>query len=99
MLVPENNREFLSNKLEADCEENHYVTPEYLYDVGREANTEFQPKVSASRELCYVCEQCGNLDWYISLGGYDMVCLSWAHTLVQSCSIPRCPGSLILVLM
>jgi len=44
MLVPENNREFLSNKLEADCEENHYVTPEYLYDVGREANTEFQPK-------------------------------------------------------
>jgi len=44
MLVPERNREFLQNKLEADCEKNHYETPEYLYDVGREANTEFQPK-------------------------------------------------------
>ena len=44
MMVPEHNREFLSNKLEADCEANHFPTPEYLYDIGREANTEFQPK-------------------------------------------------------
>merc|ERR1712188_236981 len=38
------NRPFLENKLEADCEENHFETPEFLYDIGREANTEFQPK-------------------------------------------------------
>lgn len=44
MLVPERNREFLSNKLEADNEEEHYATPNFLYDIGREANTEFQPK-------------------------------------------------------
>lgn len=44
LMVPEHQREFLQNKLEADCEENHYPTPEYLYDIGREANTEFQPK-------------------------------------------------------
>merc|ERR1712178_423319 len=51
MLVPEHNREFLSNKLEADSEENQYETPEYLYDIGREANTEFQPK--DHREIFY----------------------------------------------
>lgn len=45
MMVPERQREFLQNKLEADTEENHFETPEYLYDIGREANTEFQPKV------------------------------------------------------
>jgi len=44
LLVPERNRDFLQNKLEADCEEDHFVTPEFLYDIGREANTEFQPK-------------------------------------------------------
>lgn len=44
LLVPEHNREFLQNKLEADCEDNYYETPNYLYDIGREANTEFQPK-------------------------------------------------------
>merc|ERR1711988_1711438 len=44
MLVPERNREFLSNKLEADNDEDHYATPNFLYDIGREANTEFQPK-------------------------------------------------------
>merc|ERR1711990_497540 len=43
-LVPERNREFLSNKLEADNDEEHYATPSFLYDIGREANTEFQPK-------------------------------------------------------
>lgn len=44
MMVPEWNRKFLENKLEADVEENHFTTPEFLYDIGREANTEFQPK-------------------------------------------------------
>lgn len=44
LMVPEHQREFLQNKLEADCEDNHFQTPEYLYDIGREANTEFQPK-------------------------------------------------------
>merc|ERR1719446_1662874 len=44
LMVPERNREFLANKLEADTEINHFETPEYLYDIGREANTEFQPK-------------------------------------------------------
>merc|ERR1711924_301750 len=37
MGVPEHNREFLSNKLEAD-------TDLKQYEIGREANTEFQPK-------------------------------------------------------
>lgn len=44
MLVPEHNREFLSNKLEADTDLKQYETPEHLYEIGREANTEFQPK-------------------------------------------------------
>lgn len=44
LMVPEHNREFLANKLEGDTELNHFETPEYLYDIGREANTEFQPK-------------------------------------------------------
>jgi len=44
MLVPEHNREYLSNKLEADGGTEQYATPEYLYDIGREANTEFEPK-------------------------------------------------------
>lgn len=51
MMVPERQREFLQNKLEADTEENHFETPEYLYDIGREANTEFQPK--DHREMFY----------------------------------------------
>lgn len=43
-LVPERNREFLANKLEADNEENLFAVPDTLYDIGRTANTEFQPK-------------------------------------------------------
>ena len=43
-LVPEHNRTFLSNKLEADAEGHVFDTPEYLYDIGRESVTQFQPK-------------------------------------------------------
>jgi hypothetical protein len=50
-LVPEKYREFLSNKLEADNTEHHFETPNFLYDIGREANTEFQPK--DHREIFY----------------------------------------------
>lgn len=50
-LVPEKYRDFLSNKLEADNDEVHYETPNHLYDIGREANTEFQPK--DHREIFY----------------------------------------------
>lgn len=44
ILVPEHNREFLSNKLEADNDQKLFTVPDNLYDIGREATTEFQPK-------------------------------------------------------
>jgi len=44
MLVPEHDRKFLANKLEADNDQKLFTVPDTLYDIGREATTEFQPK-------------------------------------------------------
>jgi len=49
-LIPDHNREFLEGKLEKDSEDVK-TGPENLFDIGRTANTEFQP--SQHRDMFY----------------------------------------------